>query len=291
MNFTKTILLSAFAIVFRVCATAQAQHLWWDPGAEKNATCVYGQITVLATHSSTYYCGVNWHPGEAAGGYCGIQHNSGDEKRTIFSIWDTSPQLHPRVTFADEKTQHGRFGGEGEGGHTHMLWPWKIGETFEYYLTKSPGENDSTDVKYYVFDRSTGKWIHSATISCPNGGHAEIGNFSGGGMDAFLENFSGEDKQAPRLAIYRLWIGTKPDNLTEVIHAGGDGTWGTLHNCFFLGGGSMENLQAVFDKLEKDYGKPVIATKEKSPGPIAEEPIDKQVLSALKNLPTAPAAK
>jgi len=53
----------------------------------------------MATHTTIYYCGANWHPGEAAGGYCGIQHNSQTERRTIFSIWDTSPTLHPNISY------------------------------------------------------------------------------------------------------------------------------------------------------------------------------------------------
>jgi hypothetical protein len=278
-----------------VCLTAvrsaSAQHLWWDAGGQKAATCVYGQITVLATHQSTYYCGINWHPGEAAGGYCGIQHNNGDEERTIFSIWDTSPQLHPTVTAADMNTFHGRFGGEGEGGHTHMLWPWKIGETFEFFVTKLPGENDSTDVRYYVFDRTTGKWIHSATISCPNGGHAEVGNFSSGGMASFLENFSGQDKESPRLALYRLWLGTRATNLKPLTRAKGDGKWGTLHDAYFLAGGSIENLNPIFSKLEKNYGKPVFAAGKTLPAGITEFAVDKKTVAALTDLPKAPPVK
>ncbi|MBI3721520.1 MAG: DUF3472 domain-containing protein [Fimbriimonas ginsengisoli] len=109
------------------CFAVSAQHLWWNLEGQQAATCLYGEITVLATHPAVYYCGANWHPGEPAGGYCGIQHNNVSERRTIFSIWDTSPALHPSVSEADPETVHGRFGGEGEGGHTHMLWPWKAG--------------------------------------------------------------------------------------------------------------------------------------------------------------------
>ena len=150
--------------------TAQAQHLWWDLEGQKDATCLYGEITVLATNPCIYYCGANWHPGEPAGGYCGIQHNSEKERRTIFSIWDTSPDLHPKVTAADLRTLHNRFGGEGEGGHTHMLWDWKVGDTFQFFVQKVPGTGDTTDARYYVFDRTTKKWLHSATIQSPNGG-------------------------------------------------------------------------------------------------------------------------
>ena len=89
-------LATTMAVALLLCANAQAQHLWWNLEGQKDATCLYGEITVLATAPHIYYCGANWHPGEPAGGYCGIQHNSETERRTIFSIWDTSPELTPR---------------------------------------------------------------------------------------------------------------------------------------------------------------------------------------------------
>ena len=102
-------------LVFATGSSVQAQHLWWDLSGQTDATCLYGEVTVLATHPAIYYCGANWHPCEPAGGYCGIQDNSTKERRTIFSIWDTTDKLHPRVTAADDKTMHDRFGGEGTG--------------------------------------------------------------------------------------------------------------------------------------------------------------------------------
>ena len=56
------------------------------------------------------------------------------------SIWDTSPQLKPKVTAADPKTLHNRFGGEGTGAHTHMIWDWGLGETFQFFIEKLPGK-------------------------------------------------------------------------------------------------------------------------------------------------------
>ena len=50
-------------------ADAASSHLWWNIKGCEDATCVYGEITVLATHDPIYYCGANWHPGEPAGGY------------------------------------------------------------------------------------------------------------------------------------------------------------------------------------------------------------------------------
>ena len=199
-------------ILFCLCTTASAQHLWWDLEEKKDATCLYGEITVLATTPTTYFCGANWHPGEPAGGYCGIQHNFEKDRRSIFSIWDTSPELHPVVTEADPSTLHNRFGGEGTGGHTHIPWPWKAGETFQFFALKSPGTAaDSTDTRYYIFDPSDKHWIHVATINNPNGGKESVRTFAGG-MNSFLENFSGKNRDIAKIALYRLWIGNSPKN-------------------------------------------------------------------------------
>jgi hypothetical protein len=270
-----------------LCATASAQHLWWDLAGERNATCLYGEITVLATAPAIYYCGANWHPGEPAGGYCGIQHNGPEERRTIFSIWDTSPQLHPKVTEATPETVFGRFGGEGEGGHTHMLWSWKTNETFQFFVCKQPGtETNSTDARYYIYDRSSGKWRHSATINSPNGGHRSVTTL-GGGINSFLENFAGRDREAPKLALYRLWLGTKVDQMKCLTIAHGDGIWGVLHGSYFLAEGSQAALDAVLSGLEKEYGKPAFGEKGKALDPIKATPIPASVVEALENLPRA----
>jgi len=260
---------------------AAAQHLWWNPEGQKDATCAYGEITVLATHPAIYYCGVNWHPGEPAGGYCGIQHNSLTERRTIFSIWDTSDALHPTVTFADPKTEHNRFGGEGTGGHTHMVWPWKVGETFHFFVRKQPGQTtDTTDTLYFIYDSTPGKWIHVATITNPNGGKKSVETI-GGGMNSFLENFAGKDRAASKLALYRLWIGPSADKLKCLTRSGGDATWGELNDAYFLAEGDPAQLDAVFSQWEPDYGKPVFGAKGVNLPPISDRPAPEALIAAL----------
>jgi hypothetical protein len=274
-----------------LCATASAQHLWWDLQGQRDATCLYGEITVLATHPAIYYCGANWHPGEPAGGYCGIQDNSTAERRTIFSIWDTTPELHPKVTEADPETIFGRFGGEGEGGHTHMIWAWKTNETFQFFVQKQPGsEPDTTDARYYIFDRSAGKWRHSATIVSPIGGKRSVATLVGG-VNSFLENFLGQNRELPKLALYRLWLGPSVDKMKCLTVAHGDGTWGQLNGAYFLAEGNTNALNAVFAGVEKQYGKPVFGGKGKNLDPIPDRPVPAVVLANLKNLPRAAKAK
>jgi len=285
MNLKQNLLLLATASL--LCATASAQHLWWNLEGQRDATCLYGEITVLATHPAIYYCGATWHPGEPAGGYCGIQHNGPRERRTIFSIWDTSPQLHPKVTEADPDTVFGRFGGEGEGGHTHMLWPWHTNETFQFFVRKPPGsETNTTDARYYIYDRSAGKWRHSATITSPDGGKRSVATL-GGGLNSFLENFLGQDREVPKLAFYRLWLGPSVDGMKCLTIARGDGMWGQLHGAYFLAEGDRAALDAVFSGLEKEYGKPIFGERGKGLKPIEGKPIPAAVLEALKDLPRA----
>ncbi len=269
-------------------SAAQAQHLWWNLDGQNQAKCLYGEITVLATHTTIYYCGANWHPGEPAGGYCGIQHNGPTERRTIFSIWDTSPQMHPKITAADPKTAFGRFGGEGEGGHTHMLWPWKVDETFQFFVRKQPGSKpDSTACLYYVYDREAKQWRHSATITSPNGGKKSVATL-GGGMNSFLENFSGRDREVPKLALYRLWLGTSVDAMKCLTRAVGDGKWGQLHGAYFLAEGDDAKLAAMFAKFEPKYGKSIFGGKGKKPlSPIPDEPLAPELIKALDKLPEA----
>ena len=277
----------AAVIVLFLGGSAQAQHLWWDLQGQHDATCGYGEITVLATQPAIYFCGANWHPGEPAGGYCGIQHNGPQERRTIFSIWDTTPELHPKVTAADPKTIFNRFGGEGTGAHTHMLWPWNVGDTFQFFVRKQPGQKpDTTDARYYIYDRTQEKWLHSATITCPNGGKKSVTTI-GGGVNSFLENFAGRDKAVPKLALYRLWLGPNVDNLKCLTRAGGDGIWGQLYGAYFLAEGDKANLDAVFAQLEKDYGKPVFGDGGKKLDPIPDKPVSVDVVAALKHLPSA----
>jgi hypothetical protein len=278
---------TAAVVLLLLASHARAQHLWWNLEGQKDATCLYGEITVLATAPHIYYCGADWHPGEPAGGYCGIQHNSPTERRTIFSIWDTSPTLHPTVTAADPRTLHNRFGGEGEGGHTHMVWPWNVGETFPFFVRKQPGKNDSTDTRYYVFDRVQKKWLHSATISNPNGGKPSVATI-GGGMNSFLENFVGKDRATAKLALYRLWLGPNVDAMKCLTKAGGDGTWGQLHDAYFLAEGDPAALNAVFAAWKKrKYGAPIMGQKGVSLSPISDIPLSKKLIAALKKLPRA----
>jgi hypothetical protein len=106
-----------FILLLAAQHTAQAQHLGWRTPIE-HATFLYGEMVVLASGPDIYYCGAGW-----GGAYSGIQELYNSPKLMIFSVWDTSPKLHPRVVQWDERTEYTRFGGEGTGAGSHMNYP------------------------------------------------------------------------------------------------------------------------------------------------------------------------
>ena len=278
-------------LVVAMASVGMAQHLWWKPKpSEKKFTCIYGEIRVLATSPTIYYCGCNWWPGKPAGGYTGIQDPGKGRHNMIFSIWDTSPTLHPSVIEADPQTVFSRFGGEGTGAHTHLDYHWETGKIYRYYATK---EQDATQAntltRLYFYDDKARKWVHEATISNPNNGDVSVTTF-GGGLNAFLENWSGQDKTKPKLALYRLWVGTSPHDLKNVTEGVGDGNWGVLNDTFYLAEGDDAALAPAFDLAKKD-GKVTRGDKRNTVLSVPERFVPPSIIRGLDKLPRSPAVK
>lgn len=282
----------AIALLAAFASAAQAQHLIWKPKpAAKPATCVYGEIEVVATGPTIYYCGCNWWPGNPAGGYTGIQDAGSGRHLMIFSIWDTSPTLHPKTIEAEARTQYNRFGGEGEGAHTHLDYGWKVGRVYRYYVTK---EQDATGAntltRTYFYDEGLRKWVHEATISNPNDGHESVTTF-GGMLNAFLENWSGQERAKPKVAIYRLWLGTSPRDLVNVTEARGDGNWGVLNDTFYLAEGDEDALATVFEQAKKPGTEVVRGKEDRSTLTVGARKVPASVVKALEKLPRSAGVK
>ena len=240
-------LRAAIQVTFALTTTlAQSQHLWWKPKPSPTGyTCLYGEIQVLATAPTIYYCGCTWWPGAPAGGYTGIQDQGGGRHNMIFSIWDTSPTLHPTVVSQDPKTVSNRFGGEGTGAHSHYDYDWKLGKTYRYYVTKKQDKTgENTLVTVYFYDDGARRWVEEATISCPNDSGVSVKTF-GGGLNGFLENWTGQGRPTAKLALYRMWLGTSPKDLAPVTEAGGDGKWGVMNGSYYLAEGDQPALDQV----------------------------------------------
>jgi hypothetical protein len=245
----KQLRVALLLICVLAAALCQAQHLWWRVRPiPVNYTCIYGEIEVLSDGPGIYYCGCNWWPGAEAGGYTGIQSLSDSKHVMIFSIWDSDAgHLSQPVDWATG-TEAGRFGGEGVGARTIRPYNWRVGKTYRYFAVKRQSPNrEATLTSVYFFDDGLQRWVYSATIASPNlPGHGGIGGF-GGGLNAFLENFAGKEKESPKLALYRLWMGTSVAGLSQVTEASGDGMWGVLNGSFYLAQGEEAATNAVIN--------------------------------------------
>jgi hypothetical protein len=283
----RLLLCSLFLLLLATPRPAQAQHLWWraeDPGKpQEKRTLLYGEVEVIASEPGIYFCGVNW-----SGGYCGIQEHAENKRNTIFSLWDTSPTLHPSVVQADARAVCKRFGGEGTGEHTDLDYPWQLGKPFRFAVSKEPdrfGEN--TLVTFYFFDASLNHWVLQAALSAPNGDKDSVRYFLRPNMNSFLENFAGRQLELPKLCLYRLWAGTAPENLVFLRKAKGDGPWGVLNDSFYLAQGKdPAALDALLARQPKSRDSQIGWIRgAKAPLTVPDRKLPADTIAALKALP------
>ncbi len=110
----------------------------------------------------------------------------------------------------------------------------------------------------------------------------------GGGLNSFLENFAGKDRHVPKLALYRLWLGPSVETMKCLTKAGGDGTWGQLHDAYFLAEGDRAALNGVFAELKKKIRAAGHGGRRgEQLEPISDIPLDEKLIAALKKLPQA----
>ena len=268
-----------------------AGHLLWSAEANgqpiQKMTFLYGELEVLASGPDIYFCGINWRPGEPAGGYCGIQEPKNLPRLTIFSVWDTSPKLHPSIVQTDERSVSVRFTHEGAGAHTHLNYPWENGKVFKFAVTKQPDKSGlNTLVTYCFFDDELRKWVLEATISCPTDNRDAVRYF-GGGMNSFLEDWMGSSKEIPKLCLYRLWAGGAPDKLIFLRKATGDGPWGILNDSFYLAQGSNAGaVNALIAEQPKSKDSLIgLIRGAKTPLVIRDRPLPAETVAALRALP------
>ncbi|RYF80439.1 MAG: DUF3472 domain-containing protein, partial [Chitinophagaceae bacterium] len=135
-------------------------------------------------------------------GYFGIQVNSATERRVLFSVWDPAEGngLTTLVTKgADVSAQ--RFGGEGTGGQSYMLFNWTAGTTYRFLTSSKPGNNGNTIYSSWFFAPEKGDWQLLATWSRPKT-TTYLKRFHG-----FLENFNPELGYTGRQAYWsNQWV-------------------------------------------------------------------------------------
>lgn len=179
----------------------------------------YCEVTAVEEPVTTFYMACGWHRG-----YFGMQVNSPTERRIIFSVWDSGEEAVDRNKVSAEKrvqllgkgdgVYSGDFGNEGTGGHSHLKYPWKTGQTQRFLVTAQPTNQTFTVYSGYYHHPDSHRWMLISSWKAPREGGWLRGPHS------FSENFWGSTGHLPRKALYgRQWIRTPGGDWLEITEA------------------------------------------------------------------------
>ncbi|WP_193213325.1 DUF3472 domain-containing protein [Luteolibacter marinus] len=168
----------------------------------------YLEVTPKTEPLWSYYMATGWHRG-----YFGMQVNSPTERRIIFSVWDAGNEAVDRGKVGDDnrvkllakgdKVNAGDFGNEGTGGHSHLVYPWKLGDTV-HFLMRAEAEGDITTYTGWFRDSKAKDWNLVASFRAPKDGKYLHGLYS------FNENFGGQNGDERRVCEFSNgWIRSK----------------------------------------------------------------------------------
>lgn len=196
---------------------AASVHLQFPLPNGAEVAAFYNEMTGVDEPLWTYYmaCGFSR-------GYFGMQVNSPTERRIIFSVWDAgsgqtadtraevAAENHVKLLAKGDGVVTNVFGGEGTGGHSHLVYPWKTGERQRFVVTAKP-EGMHTDYSGYWFHPEEQKWKLIASFRAPKDGKWLRGLYS------FSENFIGANGHVRRKALFGpQWIRTPSGEWNEL---------------------------------------------------------------------------
>lgn len=201
---------------------AASVHLRYPLPDSIKAIAFYNEITVPANadklHSYYMACGFSR-------GYFGIQVNSEKERRVIFSVWDSGNEAVDRnkvpdsnkvalMAKGDQVIAEG-FGNEGTGGHSHLVYNWKVGTTYKFLVTALNDSATATTIYTgYFFMSELQKWKLIASFKAPHDGLLLRNLYS------FNENFWGVNGQLQRKAFFgNQWVQDERGRWIELTKA------------------------------------------------------------------------
>lgn len=183
---------------------------------------VYNELTVPEGNDiiGSYYMANGF--GE---GYFGIQCNSENERRVLFSLWSPFVTDDPRAIPEDEKIRMvrqgdevkvGEFGNEGSGGQSFLRFPWVAGNTYRFLTRVQPDGQGSTLYTAYFYAPEKGQWRLIASFLRPKTDKHYTSAHS------FLENFIPSQGYLPREVYFgNQWA------------CGVDGVWREMSSALF----------------------------------------------------------
>jgi hypothetical protein len=243
---------------------AASVHLSFPAPPNTKVEWFYEEVTAVEDPVTTFYMACGFHRG-----YFGMQVNSATERRIIFSVWDSGNGANANERSGVEKENYvsligkGKdvhtsvFGGEGTGGHSHLKYMWKTGETQRFLVTAVPIDATHTIYSGYYFHPEEKAWMLISSMKAPkDGGYLK-------GLHGFSENFDGSTGNVRRKALYgNQWIRTADKEWIELTTASFshdatgkvdrlDRFMGVENNQFFLSHGGFIPGMTKFGTLFK----------------------------------------
>jgi hypothetical protein len=178
----------------------------------------YLELTPRTDPLWSYYMATGWHRG-----YFGMQVNGPGERRIIFSVWDAGDEPVDRGKVAQERrvrllakglgVHAGDFGNEGTGGHSHLVYPWKLGDTL-HFLTRAEVAGAATVYTGWFRDSRESDWRLVASFRAPEDGRHLRGLYS------FNENFSGVNGDQRRVCEFgNGWVRARSGDWIPLVAA------------------------------------------------------------------------
>ena len=198
---------------------AASVHLSYKVPEGNDYQAYYSEVTAVTDPTATFYMACGFHRG-----YFGMQVNSPTERRIIFSVWDSGNEAHSRDKVgADDRVKlvakgdgvfTGDFGNEGTGGHSHLKYLWKTGETQRFLLTAKPDDATHTTFAGYYFHPEKKEWMLISAWKAPKeGGWLK-------GFHGFSENFWGSSGHIVRKSLHgNQWVQTSDGKWIAVTQA------------------------------------------------------------------------
>lgn len=202
-------------------------YFYWG----RRGPSVHLNYTIPSTDITTFYSEITVPEGNDvigsyfmangfAEGYFGIQVNSANERRVLFSVWspyttDNPASIPPEFKITMLKKGNnvytGEFGNEGAGGQSYLVYPWKAGNTYKFLLRGEPQQDNSTIYTAYFFAPEAQKWLLIASFKRP------ATNTYLKRLHSFLENFMPGTGNQQRMALYgNAWVMDKSGIWTAI---------------------------------------------------------------------------
>jgi hypothetical protein len=156
-------------------------------------------------------------------GYFGMQANSEDTRRVLFSVWspydtenpdDIPENMKIKMLRKGENVHIGEFGNEGSGGQSYLNYMWKTGNTYSFLTRVRPDGNGNTLYTSYFYAPEENKWMLIASFLRPET------NTWYKGAHSFLENFMDTQGYLTRQVTFgNQWIRTVKGEWVELCKA------------------------------------------------------------------------